>query len=560
MKMSISARFGGVVALGALSAVAASTLVATAQPAWAKKAPRVAVVGHVEPPFGLQGQGPNASGPNVGIIFNLIDESRRKTDVEVQWGVDRNCDGAITDDEYQIATEKRDAPGNTRKDRAPQLFTTSGDIGAAQQFVWKSLADVNSGRYLTFEYELDLHGRPVPDPDNPGSYKFRTGPDGVTPLKGGVRIRVRAVRSGPDPVTGRRTKLKGDWTYSDADKNFSLTNNNPPAMKIDSVDDNGVSVPTASDENVHIHWSVSDPDSEDANGNGQLDLDDLEDVNGNGALDAERVGVAFDYHRVAVNETPDTMTPAQLDALAWQPCSRAVNDAGGQTDEMSTACGVVEGGLPTAPPGVGRSWVFSWDSVKDVGTGYAKFIFRAMPFDEKREHGTFAYFKTPVQLDNWKIFNAGSTNFPVASLASGRVGQTVTHMPSAVDTNDPLDRGDVFLTKPFQSFLVAGGAASIDGGGVRDLDVISVNTIAAETSTSARVPLQLGAARAYHTATYLNDGRVLFTGGFGATGTPLATTEVYDPKTRSVSPGPNLATARARHAAVLLSSGDVAVF
>lgn len=555
-----SARFGGGVALGAITAIAIGAVFASGDSAFAAKSKKTARVGRIETPLGLQGT--QGAGGNIGVIFSLIDDARRKTDVEVQYGIDSNADGDITEDEYRVSTEDRLDPRDTRKNKSPQLFTTAGDIGAIHEYIWKSLADISTGRYLTIEQKLSLQGRPVPDPDNPGSFLFAEGPNGEK-VFAGVRVRVRSVRTIRDPSTGRKTKAYGDWAVSDS---FGINNNNAPSMTIDAVEDNGISVPTASDEAVNIHWTAFDPDSEDLNGNGQLDVADGEDVNGNGKLDCEQLGVAFDFHRLAANENPATMTPEQIDALSWLPCTRKAGV--GHTDSLDSRPGVALpepgsgdlAGVCAAPEGVGRQWVFAWDSVADVGTVYAKFIFRARPFDQKREIGQFTYYLNPVQLDNWRIFNQGSTAFPVAGLSSGRVGHTVTHIKPAAVIDDQLDRGDPQGLNGFQSVLVAGGATSVNGAGVDNLDLMSLNLITAETTTSARVALALGTARAYHTATTLDDGRILFVGGFNSTGTvPLATTEIYDPRTRTVVPGPSLSEARAKHAAVRLSSGDVAI-
>ena len=564
MRISNSARFGGAIAIGAIVAVSAGSLLASPRFAWAK-ASQVAVVGRVETPLGLQGT--RGAGRNVGIIFSLKDAARRKTDVEVQYGIDRNGDGNISDDEYRPATEDRLDSRDTRKNKKPQLFTTAGDIGAIQQFVWNSTQDIQSARLLTSDLAVTPQGRLIPDPDNPGSFLFATGPGG-SPVLSGVKVRVRAFRSALDPVTKRPKNVYGDWAYTP--DQFSLNNNDPPTMTIDAIDSNGISVPTASDEWVHIHWTAFDPNSEDLNGNGVLDVADNEDTNGNGVLDPENLGVAFDYHRVGPTENPATMTQAQIDGLTWLPCTRATKDAAGQTDSMIVGPGISpSGGLPSAPPGVGRQWVFSWDSVADVGTAYAKFIFRARPFDQKGEQGSFAYFRSTtspfplqsIQLDNWKVFNPGSAKFPIASLSSGRIGHTVTQLSPAANKDDPLDRGPDLGKNQFQAFLVAGGASSANGGGSNDLELMTLNTFAAETTTAARIPLTMTAARAYHSATALDDGRVLLIGGFDATGTNvLATTEIYDPKTRAISAGPSLAAGRARHTAVRLSSGDVAVF
>src|SRR6185295_9774223 len=133
-----------------------------------------------------------------------------------------------------------------------------------------------------------------------------------------------------------------------------------------------------------IHWTVFDPDSEDLNGDGILQIPQGEDISGDGVLQAEQVGVAFDYHRVTASENPATMTPAQIAALSWLPCTRAKGV--GDTDSLDSrpanpipTSGDLAG-VASAPPGVGRHWVFAWDSVADVGTVYARFVFRARPF------------------------------------------------------------------------------------------------------------------------------------------------------------------------------------
>jgi hypothetical protein len=63
-------------------------------------------------------------------------------------------------------------------------------------------------------------------------------------------------------------------------------------------------------------------------------------------------------------------------------------------------------------------------------------------------------------------------------------------------------------------------------------------------------------ARASHSATLLQDGRVLLAGGYNSTG-PLASSEIYDPTIGSFTATGNLVTPRAGHTAVLLPSGLV---
>jgi autotransporter-associated beta strand protein len=71
--------------------------------------------------------------------------------------------------------------------------------------------------------------------------------------------------------------------------------------------------------------------------------------------------------------------------------------------------------------------------------------------------------------------------------------------------------------------------------------------------------LTLATARYYHTATLLNSGKVLVTGGVTTGTVYLSSCELYDPETNSWSTAGSLATARYRHTATLLPNGKVLV-
>jgi hypothetical protein len=66
----------------------------------------------------------------------------------------------------------------------------------------------------------------------------------------------------------------------------------------------------------------------------------------------------------------------------------------------------------------------------------------------------------------------------------------------------------------------------------------------------------MGAARSYHTATLLPNGKVLVAGGFDSSGAPLASSELYDPTAKIfLSTVNNLPNKAAGHTATLLVTG-----
>jgi hypothetical protein len=74
--------------------------------------------------------------------------------------------------------------------------------------------------------------------------------------------------------------------------------------------------------------------------------------------------------------------------------------------------------------------------------------------------------------------------------------------------------------------------------------------------------LKMSEPRSAHTATLLKDGRVLLTGGMiSVTGQelPTASSEIFDPKTNTITLSGKMKTPRAGHTAALLDDGDVLI-
>ena len=106
-------------------------------------------------------------------------------------------------------------------------------------------------------------------------------------------------------------------------------------------------------------------------------------------------------------------------------------------------------------------------------------------------------------------------------------------------------------------------------GAVNTTDIYDPTTgtfASSEAVDSGAPPPPTMAARFYHTATTLDDGRILLAGGATDVGgplTPLATADIFNPSAPWVTPLPqakgNLQIARFGHTAVLLPNGNVLI-
>jgi N-acetylneuraminic acid mutarotase len=103
--------------------------------------------------------------------------------------------------------------------------------------------------------------------------------------------------------------------------------------------------------------------------------------------------------------------------------------------------------------------------------------------------------------------------------------------------------------------LIAGGDEPDSAGQLTALD--SLELYDPQTQRFTLLPATLSHPRSTHTATLLADGRVLLLGGYNLSETVVATADIFDPATGSVTPAAPMSAARTQHTATLLADGRV---
>jgi hypothetical protein len=167
---------------------------------------------------------------------------------------------------------------------------------------------------------------------------------------------------------------------------------------------------------------------------------------------------------------------------------------------------------------------------------------------------------------------AASMRVPRASHAAARLPDGRVLVAGGWDGSGPTATAEVYdpranrwtrvgdMTVPRSSGIavpLTDGRVLMAGGGQGRLgNLTSVEAFDPATGTFSAVG---SAATNHYLATRLADGRVLLTGGTGADGSILATAEILDPATGAFTVTGSMATARVKHAAALLPTGEVLV-
>lgn len=163
-------------------------------------------------------------------------------------------------------------------------------------------------------------------------------------------------------------------------------------------------------------------------------------------------------------------------------------------------------------------------------------------------------YATATLLTNGKILITGGTDASLSYLSSAELYDPMTgsftatgslQVGRANHTATLLGNGEV---------LIAGGVGSI--GSVNQ--VLSTAELYDPVAGICTLTSSMNATRFEHTATLLNNGTVLITGGVAGTSTP-PTAEVFDPSTGAFSLTGNMTANRLNHTATLLNSGLVLI-
>ena len=227
-------------------------------------------------------------------------------------------------------------------------------------------------------------------------------------------------------------------------------------------------------------------------------------------------------------------------------------DATWSVEEGAAGGTVTSNGIYSAPKSSGTFHVVGVSATDPSKTATATVSVTASGFTPTGSMHTARSGHTATLLANGKVlivgagdaspelFDSATGSFiPAGTMTTPRLGATVTL----------LANGKV---------LIAGGF----GPATSQLPRLSSAELYDPGSGTFTATGSMAVGRVLHTATLLNDGRVLIAGGTDASGgggAATASTELYDPSTGTFTLTGSMASERADHTATLLASGNVLI-
>jgi len=164
---------------------------------------------------------------------------------------------------------------------------------------------------------------------------------------------------------------------------------------------------------------------------------------------------------------------------------------------------------------------------------------------------------TATLLEDGKVLVAGgvnNTDFPT----TGEL-----YDPATTKFTQTTGNLATIRVSPIATLLKSGKVLLVGGKSGPGVALATAEVYDPATETFAATAGNMSDGRAYGTATLLNDGTVLVTGGLDpagdGAGAPVATAEIYDPATDSFTLTGSMTTGRFFHTATLLESGMVLI-
>lgn len=279
-----------------------------------------------------------------------------------------------------------------------------------------------------------------------------------------------------------------------------------------------------------------------------------------GIVDSTSNSVGFSVNAAAASTSSVSPTLVMLGPKGTQQFVATMNgngaDATWEVEEGAAGGSITSSGLYTVPAQVGTFHVIATFVADPSKNAAATVSVVASGFTSTSSMNTARNGHTATLLANGKVLVLGGANgeldasaelfdpvsgtfTPTGSMSTPRAGATATL----------LANGKV---------LIAGGF----GPGVSMLPRLSSAELYDPQSGTFIATGSMAIARFQPTATLLNDGRVLITGGVvdgGGGGAASANSELFDPSTGTFIVTGSMISARANHTATLLTSGKVLI-